>query len=56
LRSWTLHEAVGKAEDAQFGRLWLAAKNVAFWPMMVDNRSQADVRFRAETNFGGATD
>ena len=30
----------------------VSACNVAFWPMMVDNRSQPDVRFRAETNFG----
>jgi hypothetical protein len=30
----------------------VSACHVAFWPMMVDNRSQPDVRFRAETNFG----
>jgi hypothetical protein len=29
---WTLHEAVGKAEDAQIARLWPTAKNVAFGP------------------------
>jgi hypothetical protein len=26
--------------------------DVSCWPMMVDNRSQPDVRFRGETNFG----
>jgi hypothetical protein len=25
---------------------------VAYWPMMVDNRSKPDVRFQAEMNFG----
>ena len=39
-----LNKAIGADVDAQFGRLWLAAKKVAFWPFADNPPRTANVR------------
>jgi hypothetical protein len=56
LRRWTLHEAVGKAKDAQFGRLWLTAKMSPFGPCLREKCRRQYVCFQGMNRIGGATE
>jgi hypothetical protein len=44
-----LNKAIGADVDSQFGRLWLAAKNVAFWPLPDEALCTANVRYGSES-------